>query len=129
VTLLQKIQPDKVYQLAAQSHLQGSFDDPELTADTTLIRMLQTDEPIDHVVATACPHTVRDFVEISCHARLDGETYVKLDERYLRQSTVDTLISEASKSPEVPDWTHRTLPPDLTRMPLESAIAEVKSRA
>ena len=34
-TLLQKIQPDEVYHLAAQSHVRVSFDEPDYTGDTT----------------------------------------------------------------------------------------------
>ncbi|OBA86173.1 GDP-mannose 4,6-dehydratase [Mycobacteriaceae bacterium 1482268.1] len=35
VTLLAQIDPDEVYNLAAQSHVRVSFDEPEHTADTT----------------------------------------------------------------------------------------------
>jgi GDPmannose 4,6-dehydratase len=35
VTLLEKIQPDEVYNLAAQSHVRVSFDEPEFTGLTT----------------------------------------------------------------------------------------------
>ncbi len=35
VTLLGKIQPDEVYNLAAQSHVRVSFDEPEFTGLTT----------------------------------------------------------------------------------------------
>ncbi len=35
VTLLEKIQPDEVYNLAAQSHVRVSFDEPEFTGETT----------------------------------------------------------------------------------------------
>jgi GDPmannose 4,6-dehydratase len=35
VTLLEKIHPDEVYNLAAQSHVQVSFDEPEFTGLTT----------------------------------------------------------------------------------------------
>lgn len=35
VTLLSKIEPDEVYNLAAQSHVRVSFDEPEHTGDTT----------------------------------------------------------------------------------------------
>ncbi|MGV9827825.1 MULTISPECIES: GDP-mannose 4,6-dehydratase [unclassified Gordonia (in: high G+C Gram-positive bacteria)] len=35
VTLLSTIEPDEVYNLAAQSHVRVSFDEPEHTADTT----------------------------------------------------------------------------------------------
>lgn len=44
VTLLSKIAPDEVYNLAAQSHVRVSFDEPEHTGDTTGIgsmRMLE----------------------------------------------------------------------------------------
>ncbi|MGP5219299.1 GDP-mannose 4,6-dehydratase [Arthrobacter rhombi] len=36
-TLLSKINPDEVYNLAAQSHVRVSFDEPEHTGDTTAI--------------------------------------------------------------------------------------------
>ena len=44
VTLLAEIKPDEVYNLAAQSHVRVSFDEPEHTADTTgvgTIRLLE----------------------------------------------------------------------------------------
>ena len=44
VTLLARINPDEVYNLAAQSHVRVSFDEPEHTADTTgsgTIRLLE----------------------------------------------------------------------------------------
>ena len=44
VTLLATIKPDEVYNLAAQSHVRVSFDEPEHTADTTgtgAIRLLE----------------------------------------------------------------------------------------
>lgn len=44
VTLLSQVQPDEVYNLAAQSHVRVSFDEPEHTADTTgtgTIRLLE----------------------------------------------------------------------------------------
>ena len=44
VTLLDQIRPDEVYNLAAQSHVRVSFDEPEYTGDTTgmgTIRLLE----------------------------------------------------------------------------------------
>jgi GDPmannose 4,6-dehydratase len=44
VTLLSEIRPDEVYNLAAQSHVRVSFDEPEHTADTTgtgTVRLLE----------------------------------------------------------------------------------------
>ena len=43
-TLLAKIKPDEIYNLAAQSHVRVSFDEPEYTGDTTglgTIRLLE----------------------------------------------------------------------------------------
>jgi GDPmannose 4,6-dehydratase len=43
-TLLAQIQPDEIYNLAAQSHVRVSFDEPEYTGDTTglgTIRLLE----------------------------------------------------------------------------------------
>ena len=44
VTLINEIDPDEVYNLAAQSHVRVSFDEPEFTGDTTglgSIRLLE----------------------------------------------------------------------------------------
>ncbi len=44
VTLLNQIKPDEIYNLAAQSHVRVSFDEPEYTGDTTglgTIRLLE----------------------------------------------------------------------------------------
>lgn len=44
VTLMSEIDPDEVYNLAAQSHVRVSFDEPEHTADTTgtgTVRLLE----------------------------------------------------------------------------------------
>jgi len=44
VTLLAEIKPDEIYNLAAQSHVRVSFDEPEYTGDTTglgTIRLLE----------------------------------------------------------------------------------------
>jgi GDPmannose 4,6-dehydratase len=44
VTLIDQIQPDEIYHLAAQSHVRVSFDEPEYTGDTTglgTIRILE----------------------------------------------------------------------------------------
>jgi len=49
VRLVGKIQPDEIYNLAAQSHVRVSFDAPEYTADVTAIGCLRLLEAIRHV--------------------------------------------------------------------------------
>jgi GDPmannose 4,6-dehydratase len=49
-TLLQSVAPDEVYNLAAQSHVRVSFDEPEYTGDTTglgSIRLLEAIRMLD----------------------------------------------------------------------------------
>ncbi len=46
IRLVQKIQPDEIYNLAAQSHVQVSFDAPEYTADVVGIGTLRVLEAV-----------------------------------------------------------------------------------
>ncbi len=46
IRLVKEIQPDEIYNLAAQSHVQVSFDSPEFTADTDAIGVLRLLEAI-----------------------------------------------------------------------------------
>lgn len=46
ISLVNKVQPDEIYNLAAQSHVKVSFDKPEYTADTDAIWPLRVLEAI-----------------------------------------------------------------------------------
>src|SRR5690606_309781 len=46
VRLVQKIQPDEIYNLAAQSHVKVSFDLPEYTAETDAVGTLRLLEAV-----------------------------------------------------------------------------------
>jgi GDPmannose 4,6-dehydratase len=52
--ILERVRPDEIYKLAAQSHVRMSFDQPEYTDDAVdaMWHMLQPDRPDDYVVAT-----------------------------------------------------------------------------
>ncbi len=46
IRIIQQVQPDEIYNLAAQSHVQVSFDEPEYTADSDAIGALRLLEAI-----------------------------------------------------------------------------------
>src|SRR3989344_9201671 len=46
ISLIQKIQPDEIYNLAAQSHVKGSFETPEYTANADALGALRILEAI-----------------------------------------------------------------------------------
>jgi GDPmannose 4,6-dehydratase len=46
IRIMQKVQPDEVYNLAAQSHVQVSFEEPEYTANSDALGALRLLEAI-----------------------------------------------------------------------------------
>lgn len=52
-TLLEQIRPDEIYNLAAQSHVRVSFDEPEHTSDTTGLGTMRLLEAFRHAVPNA----------------------------------------------------------------------------
>lgn len=52
-TLLEQIQPNEIYNLAAQSHVRVSFDEPEHTSDTTGLGTMRLLEAFRHSVPSA----------------------------------------------------------------------------
>ena len=70
--------------------------------------MLQHTEPGDYVFATDTAYTIRDFLGFAfSHVGLDGEKYVRFDERYLRPAEVDSLIGDASRAASILGWTSK----------------------
>jgi len=68
--------------------------------------MLQQNKPDDYVIGTGTRHSVQEFIdEAFAIAELDKEKYVKIDQKFMRPSEVDTLIGDATKAKEVLGWT------------------------
>jgi len=68
--------------------------------------MLQQNEPDDYVIGTGTQHSVQEFIdEAFAIAGLDKEKYVKIDQKFMRPSEVDTLIGDITKAKEVLGWT------------------------
>jgi GDPmannose 4,6-dehydratase len=83
--------------------------------------MLQHDEPDDYVVATGTSHSVREFARLAFEAAgiSDWESYVRIDERYLRPADVDLLVGDATKTREVLGWRPTVSLPELVTMMVE----------
>jgi GDPmannose 4,6-dehydratase len=86
-------------------------------------RMLQHDEPMDYVLATGKPATIKDFLTSAfSHADLDWQEFVEFDPRYLRPTEVDALIGDASLAERELGWKAKTMPDELARLMVDADI-------
>lgn len=91
-------------------------------------QMLQQDEPTDYVVGTGTDFSVEDFVRFSFeHAGLDWEEHVRLDERYLRPTEVDSLVGDASRAFDTFGWKATVHPHALARIMVDHDLAELEA--
>jgi GDPmannose 4,6-dehydratase len=68
--------------------------------------MLQQDKPDDYVIGTGEQHSVQEFIdEAFTIAGLDQEKYIKIDQKFMRPSEVDTLTGDVTKAKNVLGWT------------------------
>jgi len=71
--------------------------------------MLQQERPDDYVVATGEAHSVREFARKAFEvARLDWETHVKTDKKFLRPLDVECLVGDPSKARKDLNWSPET---------------------
>jgi GDPmannose 4,6-dehydratase len=89
-------------------------------------QMLQEETASDYVVGTGTDYSVEDFVRFSFeHAGLDWQDYVRLDDRYLRPTEVDSLVGDASKAHQDFGWKASVHPPELARIMVDHDIAAI----
>lgn len=70
--------------------------------------MLQQDKPDDYVIGTGVQHSVQEFIdEAFSIAGLDKDEYIKIDQKFMRPSEVDTLTGDATKAKNVLGWTQK----------------------
>ena len=90
--------------------------------------MLQQEEPLDYVVATGEPHSVREFIEFAFErAGLDWERHVVQDPRFLRPAEVDQLIGDASKARENLGWQPKTSFRELVEMMVDADLERLSN--
>jgi len=92
-------------------------------------QMLQQDVASDYVVGTGTDFSVEDFVRVSFeHVGLDWEDFVRMDDRYLRPTEVDSLVGDASKAFTDLGWKATVHPEQLARIMVDHDLAEIEAR-
>ena len=93
--------------------------------------MLQQDKPDDYVIGTGEQHSVQEFIdEAFAIAGLDQEKYIKIDQKFMRPSEVDTLTGDATKAKNVLGWTPKVDFKSLVKKMVEHDIAlAIKEKA
>jgi GDPmannose 4,6-dehydratase len=86
-------------------------------------RMLQQPAGDDYLIATGRSMSVREFAERAfAQAGLVAKDFIKIDQRYMRPSEVDTLCGDAAKAKRVLGWTPTTNIESLIKMMVESDL-------
>jgi GDP-D-mannose dehydratase len=115
-TLLYDLQPDEVYNLAAQSHVRVSFDIPEYTSDITACGALRILEAIRKTgVRTR-------FYQAS------SSDHVEIEPRYFRPAEVDHLVADVRKAELRLGWRPRTGFRELVRIMVQAELAALEGR-
>lgn len=85
--------------------------------------MLQQPAGDDYVIATGRSMSVREFAERAfAHVGLEAKDFIRIDQRYMRPSEVDTLCGDASKARRALAWEPTTSIADLIRMMVEGDL-------
>jgi GDP-D-mannose dehydratase len=107
IRIIQQIQPDEIYNLAAQSHVAVSFEEPEYTANSDALGVLRV---LEAIRILGLEKKTR-FYQAST-----SELYGLVQEvpqrettsfypRYFRPTEVETLLGDPTKAKEKLGWT------------------------
>lgn len=90
-------------------------------------RMLQHDKPMDYVLATGKPTTIKEFLSYSfSRVGLDWQEFVEFDSRYLRPTEVDALIGDASLAKRELSWEAKTMAEDLAKLMVDADVEALR---
>jgi GDPmannose 4,6-dehydratase len=92
-------------------------------------KMLQQDHPDDFVIGTGETHSVRDFCEHAFECvGLNYRDYIVQDERYMRPSEVDLLLSDTTKARKVLGWAPKITFKSLVEMMVEADLKRLSTK-
>ena len=90
-------------------------------------RMLQNDKPMDYVLATGKPTTIKEFLSYAfSHVGLDWQEFVEFDSRYLRPTEVDALIGDASLAKRELSWEAKTMAEVLAKLMVDADVEALR---
>ena len=109
--------------------------------------IMQQDKPDDYVLGTGEMHSVREFTELAFKEvgieiewsgkgvdeigrnKANGETLVRVDQKYFRPTEVEELRSDPSKAKKILGWSHTTSFPDLVSEMVREDLRIVESES
>lgn len=84
-------------------------------------KMLQQDKPDDFVIGTGDTHSVAEFIEEAfAYVDLNVKKHLEIDQRYLRPTEVDLLISNPQKAKEKLNWEPKIKFKDLVKIMVDA---------
>jgi GDPmannose 4,6-dehydratase len=90
-------------------------------------RMLQANNPEDFVIGTGTDFSVKEFVQLAFnHAGLNWEDYVRIDDKYLRPTEVDSLVADAARAEKDLGWKSSVGPEQLAAIMVDHDIATIE---
>ena len=98
-----KVRPDEIYNLAAQSHVQVSFDSPEFTADVDAVGVLRVLEAVRQL---GLSETCRIYQAST--SELYGKVVVAVSEDFYRPTDVVNLWGDPTKAKNELGWNPQT---------------------
>jgi len=89
--------------------------------------MLQQDKPDDYVIGTGKQHSVKKFVKLAfSYVNLDYHKYVKIKQKLIRPTEVDTLLADFTKAKKLLKWKPKVSFEKLAIEMVESDLKFVK---
>ena len=109
---MERVQPNEIYNLAAQSHVQVSFEMPDYTAQVDALGTLRF---LDAIRETGID-------------KKTGQSRVLVDPIYFRPTEVDELLGDATKARDVLGWKPKVKFEELVNIMTIADWEKVKKR-
>ena len=91
--------------------------------------MLQQPQASDYVIATGQTTSIREFCRVAFeYAGLNYETFVRVDEKFLRPAEVDVLLGDAEKARQQLGWSPQVSLAEMVAEMVDADLARHRAR-